>query len=117
MYSSYCKKKELARQVFLRYSSKCSYLAQMIQHFLKFNFVRVFKKRDFGGFEVLGIRFLPVCEKGSFCASMYYNRILLAALLLSCLIFSLPYKFWKTRSVRYRMESVRIAIGRCKKTG
>ena len=26
-------KKELARQVFVRYSSKCSYLAQMIRHF------------------------------------------------------------------------------------
>ena len=34
--------KELARQVFGRYSYECSYLAQMIQHFLKFIFVRIF---------------------------------------------------------------------------
>ena len=32
-YSSYLKKKELVRQIFERYSSQCSYLTQMIQHF------------------------------------------------------------------------------------
>ena len=43
-------KKELARQYFVRYSFQFSYLAQMIQHLLKFNFAREFKNRDFWGF-------------------------------------------------------------------
>ena len=42
-------KKELSRQVFVRYWSKCSYLAQMIQHFLKFIFIRVSEKKGFLG--------------------------------------------------------------------
>ena len=43
-------KKKLARQVFVRCSSRCSYFSQIIQHFFKFIFVRVFKKKDFGDF-------------------------------------------------------------------
>ena len=42
-------KKRTGTPVFVRYSSKCSYLAQMIQHFLKFIFVRVFKRKGFWG--------------------------------------------------------------------
>ena len=43
----------------------------MIQHFSKFIFVRVFKKRDFGGFQVLGVHFLPFCENNKYCD--YYD--------------------------------------------
>ena len=60
-------KKELARQVFVRYWSKCSYLAQMLQHFLKLIFVRVFKKKGIvGTFKYLASTFYLFVEKRVF---------------------------------------------------
>ena len=52
------KKKELARQVFVRYSSQCSYLIQMIQLFSKFNCIREYLKRGIlGAFKYLASTF------------------------------------------------------------
>ena len=59
-------KKELARQYFVRYSLQCSYLAQMIQHLLKFNFVRELKKGIFGAFNYLASPFYLFVKKGFF---------------------------------------------------
>ena len=42
-------KKRTGTPRFVRYSSKCSYFAQMVQNFLKFIVVRVFKKNGFWG--------------------------------------------------------------------
>ena len=61
-------KKELARQVSVCYSSKCSYLAQMIRHFLKFIFVRVFKKQGFWGLLSTWRPLFTFLRKKGFCA-------------------------------------------------
>ena len=39
----------------------------MIRHFLKFMFVREFKKKDLGGFQMIGVYFLPFLQKGFLC--------------------------------------------------
>ena len=62
-------KKELVRQVYVRYSSKCSYLAQMMQYFLKFIFVRAFKKKgNLEIFKYLAPTFYLFVKKGFLCS-------------------------------------------------
>ena len=65
MYSSYCKKKELARQVLVRYLSKCSYLAQM-----------VFKKKGIlGAFKYLASTFYLFVKQRFFVCLLLFEIV------------------------------------------
>ena len=79
MLSSYCKKKELARQIFVSYSShQCSYLAQMIRLLKKMYPCQIvfFLKRDLESFKVLTVHSLPFCEKKNFVRNRVTNNFL-----------------------------------------
>ena len=70
MYSTYCKKKkELARQVFVHYSSyECSNLAQVIQSFKKFIVFREYLKKGILGTFKFFVSTIYLLMKKGFCA-------------------------------------------------
>ena len=81
MYSSYCTKKNwYAKFLYATHLSAPTWLKRL--NILKDLFLSEYlKKKDFGGFQVLGVHFLPFCEQKGFCAyfSQGFRYNLLAA--------------------------------------